>query len=922
MLLQSTRTKLLLGFLLAGSLVSATQAQGVVNLGTSAGTILIDGDHVAYTVFELQQDNTDLNGDSDTADQVLFVRNLVTGDVVNTGLATDPLFLIFEHGLVAFRVGEVHQGNQDLNGDSDTEDAVIHLWDIEAGSAHNTGLAGVATGIGTDLVSLAVLENLQEKDLNDDGDMGDFVLHTLERATGVVTNRELAAVGVVSGSRLAAVVSEDLQDATDLNGDNDTVDLILYVYDPAEDAFESLGITVAPASVSIEGDLLAFAVPESQGGADLNGDSDTLDDVAHIHDLATGDTVNTELAALGARALDGRHALLHVSETQQGGTNLNGDGDTIDSVSHLFSFDQEEALNLGVAGASALENGRVAYLVNEQWEAGVDLNGDTDLGDNVYRTALVLGTTLLDVRNVGLAGSAGPNNTFLGGLNGRFLVTGVSEGASGGQDLNNDGDLGDVVLHIFDASSNFCPDTGGSVQNLELAIPDGDAVIALDGHRAAFAVSEFKQDEMDLNNDSDDLDTVLHAWGESCPCIDCVPLTFTLAGESVSAGAVPGPDVYEVKIECTDAATGELLDDTGLLYTFEYRFQNFPSTDDDACESPQVPSWTTVCAGPQESSTAIINFLPGSVLPAWTVTDTTACNRSWQGTTGECVPPPPLTPTFFVSGSPVETTDLIGSGVPSLASIAITSGAALDGSSAPALNDGSIYGGGTISDVAGLSGFVPEAGTTLVVELDTNLNSSGYDLTSTTVLSADEADRPQSFEFAVRQVGRAQWVTLQSVTQNAGLAFCGVGPTAMPGPGEKELTLSIEAGAGAGAIATQVEALRFKFQESTAYREIDVVGEPSPPEWFSRGDCNGDGELDISDAICALGWLFTGDDAPGCVAALNTNGDEGVDLSDAISLLAFLFQGGFAPVAPFPDCGLGELAADTALGCVDAPACP
>ena len=55
------------------------------------------------------------------------------------------------------------------------------------------------------------------------------------------------------------------------------------------------------------------------------------------------------------------------------------------------------------------------------------------------------------------------------------------------------------------------------------------------------------------------------------------------------------------------------------------------------------------------------------------------------------------------------------------------------------------------------------------------------------------------------------------------------------------------------------------------------------------------------------------------LTALNTNGDEAVDVADAVALLSFLFAGGQSPVVPFPDCALGRLAADRAVGCETPP---
>ena len=73
--------------------------------------------------------------------------------------------------------------------------------------------------------------------------------------------------------------------------------------------------------------------------------------------------------------------------------------------------------------------------------------------------------------------------------------------------------------------------------------------------------------------------------------------------------------------------------------------------------------------------------------------------------------------------------------------------------------------------------------------------------------------------------------------------------------------------------------------------------------------------MNVSDASCALNWLFAGVGTPGCIAALNANGDDEVNVTDAVALLNYLFADGPAPVAPFPDCGRGLSEADKELGC-------
>lgn len=85
---------------------------------------------------------------------------------------------------------------------------------------------------------------------------------------------------------------------------------------------------------------------------------------------------------------------------------------------------------------------------------------------------------------------------------------------------------------------------------------------------------------------------------------------------------------------------------------------------------------------------------------------------------------------------------------------------------------------------------------------------------------------------------------------------------------------------------------------------------------FLRGDCNSDGEMNLSDAVCILEGLFLGNLTARCLAATNVNGDGTVDIADPVCLLDHLFGGGPAPLRPFPECGASGLEIDTELGCV------
>ncbi len=91
------------------------------------------------------------------------------------------------------------------------------------------------------------------------------------------------------------------------------------------------------------------------------------------------------------------------------------------------------------------------------------------------------------------------------------------------------------------------------------------------------------------------------------------------------------------------------------------------------------------------------------------------------------------------------------------------------------------------------------------------------------------------------------------------------------------------------------------------------------PITFLRGDGNGDGQIDIGDAIQTLGFLFSGNLA-GCHDAMDANDDGSADIGDPIYLLGFQFSGGQPPLAPWPNCG-DDLTQD-ALDCQVQPTCP
>ena len=113
---------------------------------------------------------------------------------------------------------------------------------------------------------------------------------------------------------------------------------------------------------------------------------------------------------------------------------------------------------------------------------------------------------------------------------------------------------------------------------------------------------------------------------------------------------------------------------------------------------------------------------------------------------------------------------------------------------------------------------------------------------------------------------------------------------------------------------------------------LDRDGDLEPDECqdlrpvFHRGDINSDSNLDISDAVGTLDYLFSGGAPPACLEASDFNNDRVIDISDAVASLNYLFSGGEPPAAPGPpeaDCGPdpdsegspGDLGCDVYIGC-------
>jgi hypothetical protein len=90
-----------------------------------------------------------------------------------------------------------------------------------------------------------------------------------------------------------------------------------------------------------------------------------------------------------------------------------------------------------------------------------------------------------------------------------------------------------------------------------------------------------------------------------------------------------------------------------------------------------------------------------------------------------------------------------------------------------------------------------------------------------------------------------------------------------------------------------------------AFDDVRLTAEPTEPTEpsFVRGDADADGEINITDGIFILNFLFLGGEDPSCMDAADADDSEDINITDGIYVLNFLFLGGPSPTDPWPDCG-------------------
>ena len=415
-----------------------------------------------FLAYGRSEEGGDRNGDGDGLDAVLHLWDAELGVERNLGLAITSDLLATD-GFVLFQVSEADQGGEDLNGDRDAEDDVLGIVECATGKVVLSpvdGLAPVAlardwvlatgsrasafwnwrTGEVVDLaahvfpdrelvtsddyVVCPVFERFLG-DQNGDGDTSDFNLAVFDLAagslhlTGWTVERNRAQNGttrmVLRGERLWFLADE--RQLGDLNGDRDRDDQVLHRMNLRTHAVLNLGIVCqgrvwsicgsfgcvlsAGTQLAASSTFLAFARSERQDGLDHSGDGDREDHVLFLLDLATGVVTNTRVPVY-LFAFVRERLLVQVPE-EEWGSDRNGDGDLRDNVLAIFDPKTGTLTNTGIAQASEGDSFNDLILVDDgfaacvvfEFASGRDLDGDGEVGyatflfdDRAFRWAL------------------------------------------------------------------------------------------------------------------------------------------------------------------------------------------------------------------------------------------------------------------------------------------------------------------------------------------------------------------------------------------------------------------------------------------------------------------------------------------------------------------------------------------------------
>ncbi len=431
-------------------------ASGIVGVN---GTVRFVADDLLVVRSSEAAIGVDLNGDGDVADGVPHVLDLRAGTDTSLGLGGDLLFLDPTGRYLVGRVFERDE-QKDLDGDGvvgPVNHGVVHVLDLRTGALTNVGIFGVLPpgpdgrrAFAQGRMIFQTRESDLGTDLDGDGALDANVFTVLDPATGTYLPTTLTSpAGLFTTFSMVRAVGDAFLVSVTTNI-SPYLQQRVYRVDPITGAVSPLGVTTGGSFLEqlqpSYRDVVALVVEEF--GVDMSGDGDGDDRVLHLHDVPSGNALVTGLACELAYGT-GELLVCTVREADTG-VDGNGDGDLLDRHALVadFATGRVHAPPLAIDSIPVTDGRFVAFMVDESYQAGTDLNGDGDADDTVLH--------VLDPRDgsVRVLGAAEPGGMLLGqqlvSLDGGWIAFLVDEAAAGGVDLNGDGDTDDEIVHAFE----------------------------------------------------------------------------------------------------------------------------------------------------------------------------------------------------------------------------------------------------------------------------------------------------------------------------------------------------------------------------------------------------------------------------------------------------------------------------------------
>jgi hypothetical protein len=162
--------------------------------------------------------------------------------------------------------------------------------------------------------------------------------------------------------------------------------------------------------------------------------------------------------------------------------------------------------------------------------------------------------------------------------------------------------------------------------------------------------------------------------------------------------------------------------------------------------------------------------------------------------------------------------------------------------------------------------------------------------------SGQDNPPPQSFNIEDPCLGNMDWTATEMADWFSLDSYAGSAPSII------EVSVDIS-GLGGGNYLDSILVEAPGAENSPGYVRVslDLIGSS-----YVCGDANGDGKVNVSDAVYIINYVFIGGDPPNPIESGDANCDGSPNVSDAVYIINFVFIGGNAPCDPngdgMPDC--------------------